>query len=75
MIRQSDTLFIKWAIGAVLQWKAAEMQTPYTHIHGTRDDVFPIRYAKPSHVIKGGDHLLVMSYYGEVNKILEEVLI
>lgn len=74
MIRQSDPSFIRWAISAVLHWKSTELENPYVHIHGTRDEVFPIRYIKPSHVIKGGDHLLVMTFYNEVNKILGEVL-
>jgi len=50
------------------------MPQPLWHIHGTRDIVFPICLTRPSHTIRRGDHLVIMTRAEEVNAILREVL-
>lgn len=74
MIRESDGRFLEWAMRAVLKWENKEMPQPLWHIHGTRDIVFPIRLTHPSHTIRRGDHLVIMTRAEEVNAILREVL-
>ncbi|MFT3935967.1 MAG: alpha/beta hydrolase [Chitinophagaceae bacterium] len=75
IIRDSDDKFIAWAMGAIVQWKNDNPPSPYVHIHGTRDEVLPCRFTKPTHVIKKGGHLLVMNRAREVNTILKDVLV
>lgn len=74
MIRAVDPSFIYWALEAILSWKMEEPIPNHIHIHGSGDMLLPIRYIKPTYVIPGGGHLLVMNRAGEVNKILSEVL-
>ena len=74
MIRESDARFLEWAMKAVLKWENKEMPQPLWHIHGTRDIVFPIRLTHPTHRIRRGDHLVIMTRAEEVNAILREVL-
>ena len=66
---------IHWAMDAILKWKSEDLTSSYTHIHGTRDEVLPVRFTKPTHFITKGGHLLVMNRAGEVNAILREVLV
>jgi pimeloyl-ACP methyl ester carboxylesterase len=74
MIREADARFLEWAMRAVLKWENKELPQPLWHIHGTRDIVFPIRLTRPSHTIRRGDHLVIMTRPEEVNAILREVL-
>jgi pimeloyl-ACP methyl ester carboxylesterase len=74
MIDDADAGFLKWAMKAVLKWENKEMPQPLWHIHGTRDIVFPIRLTRPSHPIRRGGHLVIMTHAEEVNAILQEVL-
>jgi pimeloyl-ACP methyl ester carboxylesterase len=74
MIRETDPSFIRWGIGAVLSWTNNKMPESLTHIHGTRDEVFPFSFTSPTHVIPRGDHMLVISHPEEINRILAEVL-
>lgn len=74
MIRQADTDFVHWGLNAVLQWNNVEIPGALFHIHGTRDQVFPIYFTKPTHIIKNGGHLLAMSHPEEINSILKEIL-
>jgi len=74
IISESDNDFIRWAMDAVLTWRNEVIPATYIHIHGTRDEVIPIRFTKPTHTIRNAGHLMVMNRSTEINKILEEVL-
>ena len=74
MVRKTDPAFIRWGIDAVLNWTNNEIPKSLTHIHGTRDEVFPFAFTNPTHVIPKGDHMLVISHPGEINRIIQPVL-
>jgi len=74
IIKESDNDFIRWAMGAILKWDHEIIPSPYIHIHGTRDEVLPMRFTKPTHVINKAGHLMIMTNAGEINKILKDVL-
>jgi pimeloyl-ACP methyl ester carboxylesterase len=73
LIRDGDNRFIYWGMDAVMKWRNEDVPASLIHIHGSNDEVFPIRYVKPAYVLKGG-HLLVFHHANEVNKLLEEIL-
>ncbi|MEO5591796.1 MAG: alpha/beta hydrolase [Chitinophagaceae bacterium] len=75
IIQDSDSKFIYWAMDAILKWKSGDITSSYTHIHGTKDEVLPMRFTKPTHIIPKGGHLMVMNRAGEVNAILRKVLV
>lgn len=74
IIQDSDPRFILWAMDAILKWKSEPLPPPYTHIHGTKDEVLPLRFTKPTHIIPKAGHLMVMNRAGEINAILKQVL-
>jgi pimeloyl-ACP methyl ester carboxylesterase len=75
MIRQGDNRFIKWAMQAALEWENEIAPTPLWHIHGDRDEVFPIQLTHPTHIIPRAGHFLLMSHSKEINDILEEIIL
>ena len=74
IIRDSDSKFIYWAMDAILKWENADPPSSYIHIHGTKDEVLPMRFTKPTHIVNKGGHMMVMNRAGELNTILKEVL-
>jgi pimeloyl-ACP methyl ester carboxylesterase len=74
MIRKSDAQFIKWSMNAVLNWKNREMPENVVHIHGTHDEILPVRYTKPTHLIPNGRHLMVLNNAAEINRLLHQLL-
>jgi pimeloyl-ACP methyl ester carboxylesterase len=74
MVRAADPEFVRWGINAVLNWTNNELPQMLTHIHGTRDEVFPYAYTSPTHVISKGDHMLVISHPEEINEIIGHAL-
>ncbi len=74
VIKESDPAFIRWALGAILQWKNEEVPDPLWHIHGSKDEIFPVKHTKPTHVIPDGTHLMVMDSGARISTLLEEIL-
>lgn len=78
IISESDPSFIRWALGAILQWRGgiqrSDLHHTLYHIHGTRDNLLPIRYVQPTHPIEGGGHLMVMNRATEINRALQDIL-
>jgi pimeloyl-ACP methyl ester carboxylesterase len=74
IIRDGDPWFIKWALDAVLDWRNEDIPQPLWHIHGSRDEVFPVWLTRPSHTIPNAGHMLIISHAAEINRILREVL-
>ncbi len=69
-----DPHFLKWAIGAILNWKAKTIPPNVKHIHGTRDKLLPLRYVKPDYLIEGGTHLMSINNPKEVSSLLKQLL-
>lgn len=69
-----DPGFLKWAIGAILNWKGKNIPSNVKHIHGTKDKLLPIRYVKPDYLVEGGTHLLSINNPGQVSLLLKQLL-
>jgi pimeloyl-ACP methyl ester carboxylesterase len=74
IINESDSRLIKWSMHAILSWQNEIVPQPVYHIHGTRDEILPIRYTQPTHTIAKAGHMLVMTRPDAVNEILSHVL-
>jgi pimeloyl-ACP methyl ester carboxylesterase len=74
MIRNIDPDFLRWGMGAILGWRNEIVPRRLVHIHGSADRILPKWLVSPTHTIRGGGHLFVMSRALEVNNILKAVL-
>jgi pimeloyl-ACP methyl ester carboxylesterase len=74
VIRDTDPVFVRWALNAILTWRNETAPSNCWHIHGSKDEILPIRYTKPTHIIEGGNHLMIMNKADELNKILRQIL-
>ena len=70
MIKESNGEFIKWALGAIANWKNDIVPPNLFHIHGEKDEIFPIKYCHPDVRIPNGTHLMVLTHAREINQIL-----
>jgi pimeloyl-ACP methyl ester carboxylesterase len=74
IINESDTGLIRWSMHAILNWQNEIIPHPVWHIHGTRDEVLPVRYTHPTHTIPKEGHMLVMTSPQVVNEFLAKAL-
>jgi len=74
VVIESDAGFIRWAMRAIVKWENEILPEPYFHIHGSSDEILPIKYTHPTHIIPNGKHLMVMTKAEELNLLLNEIL-
>ena len=68
ILRDTDPVFLIWAIDKIVTWQNKKLHPNTKHIHGTHDKILPIRYVKPDVKIIGGGHFIT------VNKKFSQVL-
>ena len=71
----TDPVYTKWALQRILEWKPSITCPNLYHIHGARDQVFPVKIISGASIIERGDHLMVIKRHKEVNKILNDILL
>ncbi|TAH05265.1 MAG: alpha/beta hydrolase [Sphingobacteriales bacterium] len=74
LIDETDNYFLRWAMSAIVSWRSPALPEGYIHIHGDRDEILPHRFVKPTHTIKKGSHLMILTRARAINEILTRVL-
>ena len=69
-----DKIYLDWAIYNVLHWKTNKLLDNIIHIHGSKDEVFPIKYIKNSIIIEGGTHAMIITKAKKISLTIEEVI-
>jgi pimeloyl-ACP methyl ester carboxylesterase len=72
MTNDADDYFVEWAINQVLTWTTTEPPQNYVHIHGTNDELFPIKYINNCIPVKGGSHVMNLFLAHEVDRLIME---
>ncbi|MCP9200108.1 alpha/beta hydrolase [Gramella sp. GC03-9] len=71
----TDKRYLDWAIKNMVNWKCEKPDEKIIHIHGDKDEVFPIRHIKNAIVIKGGTHVMIINRYKWFNEHLPELIL
>ncbi|MBX2843207.1 MAG: alpha/beta hydrolase [Flammeovirgaceae bacterium] len=73
VLKDTDPLFLKWAINQVLTRRDYHLPNHFYHIHGTADYILP-KVPKNAIRIKNGGHLMVFENAQEISVILDGIL-
>ena len=73
IIRESDPKFVHWAMHAILHWDNKDFPDQYFHIHGSSDEMLPMRFTRPTHIVKKAGHLMVLNRASEINQLLASI--
>ena len=75
MAKSNDPSFLYWCVNAIVKWNGTEdYRKDIIHIHGTKDEMFPLRNIKNVIEVKGGSHAMILNRHHEVTKLLVESL-
>lgn len=66
--------YIKWSIHNAINWNQSKPLDNITHIHGTNDEIFPIKNIKNCIKIENGNHSMIIIKAKEISKIIHESL-
>jgi hypothetical protein len=66
--------YINWAISAVINWHQDKSTENLIQIHGTDDQIFPLKNINKSIEIEGGSHVMIITKAKKISKIIDEAL-
>lgn len=66
--------YLKWSIENVLNWKQQIVLENITHIHGSKDEIFPIKNINNAIEIENGNHSMIILKAKQISKIIEDTL-
>lgn len=66
-----DQPYLTWAIKNMLEWSREEEDAEVYHIHGTKDEVFPIKHIQNCKKIDKGTHAMILD---KTPSIVKEIL-
>lgn len=69
-----DKLYLEWSIEQVVLWDRAEPDPDVIHIHGSKNEVFPIKYIPNCIVVEGGTHIMVINRFRWFNEKLPDLI-
>ena len=71
----TDKKYMDWAIKNMVNWKCNKPDERIIHIHGDKDEVFPIKNIKDAIIIKGGTHVMIINRYKWFNENLPDLIL
>jgi pimeloyl-ACP methyl ester carboxylesterase len=70
-----DRVYWNWAIRELLSWSRETPDQDVIHIHGDRDEVFPVKYLTGYIPVSGGTHVMVIKRHRWFTERLPEILL
>jgi pimeloyl-ACP methyl ester carboxylesterase len=72
--READLPYTKWAVHQAINWKNDWHHPKIYHIHGDKDNMFPIKNIKADYTIKDAGHFMIMNRADEVSDCINTIL-
>lgn len=74
IMRDTDPVFLKWALCRIAIWKNSNEFETTKHIHGTADRLFPFCFVKCDIPIKNGGHFMTVNMADELSREIRSLL-
>ncbi|KAA3437827.1 alpha/beta fold hydrolase [Rufibacter hautae] len=74
IIRDTGVSFLRWSLHQILHWRHQAPTEGVIVIHGDADKVLPVPQYPDLHLVKGGEHLIVMNRAEEVSQVINRYL-
>lgn len=68
IVRETDPVFLKWAVDKIVNWKSQHSLPHVISIHGTKDRLFPKQRA--DYLIQDGGHFMIVNRAAEVTELI-----
>lgn len=73
-ITKRDQNYLKWAIEEVINWERVDINPSVIHIHGNKDEIFPIKYIKNCNIVHNGTHVMVINKAKTLSNLIQKVI-
>jgi pimeloyl-ACP methyl ester carboxylesterase len=75
IVKDTDPVFLRWAINAIVHWKNKTACTTVIHIHGRSDKILPYMFVKADIAIDKGGHFMTVNRSEEVTRVIRSLLV
>ena len=72
IIKDTNSEFLRWAIGEITDWNFEEETENLHRIHGSNDRLIPLRN-KVSHIIEEGGHFMIVDLASQVSEVVNSI--
>lgn len=70
ILRDTDPLFLTWALQRIGRWRNEHIPADVIHIHGTADHILPIKFVDNDFDIVGGGHFMTLNRAKEISDLI-----
>lgn len=70
-----EKVYLDWAIEQMLLWSRTDADKNVIHIHGTADEVFPVKNIQNYIPVNGGTHIMILSKFRWMNENLPKIIV
>lgn len=70
-----DKLYLEWSLEQVILWNREIPDENVIHIHGSLDEVFPIKYIHDCIVLEKGTHIMIINRFKWLNEKLPNFIL
>ena len=74
MLKTAPQHYYKGAVHCIINWQNNHFPESVVHIHGTKDDILPIKKINAHYAIAEGSHFMIINKADEINKIINNEL-
>jgi esterase/lipase len=75
ILKDTDPIFLKWAVDKVFSWKNEIVPSNIFHIHGTNDKILPLKFVECDIEIINGGHLMTLDKAEEISRFIKQQLL
>lgn len=70
-----NKIYLEWAIEQMLLWDRTKADASVFHIHGDRDEVFPVKNISNCTIVPGGTHVMILTKFRWFNENLPKIIL
>jgi len=74
ILHDTDSKLLTWALLQMSNWKREIRVKNLYHIHGTADQLIPVKLVKPDFLVENGGHLMVFKQHEVISSLLNKQL-
>ena len=69
-----DPNYLKWAMDCIVNWDQKDIIKGLIHIHGKKDNVFPVKNISDNVHLIEGNHAIIITKANQISKLLSKLL-
>lgn len=72
IIQETDTRFLKWALGIIINWNNTQIPRRIYRIHGNKDRIIPCPKNTESEIMKGEGHFMIVTQADTISDFINK---